>query len=149
MKDKWTLTSYRTRILIKDKSGLALNLAQEVEDLYPIVVLQAPQEGLVMVKLREKARQSQFYLGEVVVTETKVQIEEQLGLGIVKGHDENLSKALAIIDAAYKAGLPITRNWQDAFIQADNLIKERQQEEISLLAQTKVNFQSMMEEDYL
>ena len=40
-----------------------------------------------MVKVRESAQRTLFYLGEVLITECKVMINGFLGIGMVKGHE--------------------------------------------------------------
>ena len=86
----------RTAILIDGSPSFAKDLAGEIERNYAIQVLSEPQHALTMIKLRETAKNSLFYLGEVLVTETKVQINNQLGIGIVVGNEEELSYQLAV-----------------------------------------------------
>lgn len=110
----------RTEILIDGSHHLAKELASEIERNYNIQILSEPQHALTMIKLRETAKKSLFYFGEVLVTETKVQINNKLGIGIVVGNEEELSYELAVIDAAYQADLKETKNWT-------SLLKEESQ----------------------
>jgi alpha-D-ribose 1-methylphosphonate 5-triphosphate synthase subunit PhnG len=96
-----------------------------------------------MIKMRESAKNSLFYIGEVLITEAKVEINQCIGIGIVVGMEDELSKHLAIIDAAYKANLPETELWNQQLIEAEKaIIKERAQEQAELF-ETKVNFETM------
>jgi len=139
----------RTTILIKDNTGLSSQLAGEIESKYSVEVLEDPAEGLVMIKMKETARKSQFFLGEVLVTQCKVILDTHPGLGIVQGHEPELSKELAIIDAAYRGDVPETRGWEELFQEAWEKIQKEDLWEAEKIAATKVNFSSMMEEDYL
>ena len=80
-------------------------LADSVREKYEIKVIEEPNQGLVMIKMRETAQKELFYLGEVLVTEAKVYVNGALGMGIVKGENEELAMNLAIIDGAYKANI--------------------------------------------
>lgn len=133
----------RTTILIDGSRSLARELVSEIERNYDIHVLAAPQQALTMVKLRETAKRSLFYLGEVLVTETKVQINNTFGIGIVVGDEEEFSYQLAVIDAAYEANLVETENWTVLFEEEEKQIhKNRALKEASIL-KTKVNFEMM------
>ena len=139
----------RTEVLIKDKSGLAARLAAEIRTKYDSEEIQPPREGLVMIKMREQARNSLFYLGEVLVTEAKARINGKPGLGIVRGNDDELARDLAIIDAAWNAGLPEIPEWTAALKDAAEKIKDLENIENGKIMRTKVNFASMQEEDYI
>ena len=64
----------RTQILIKGSAEVSVNLAQEILTVYEVKTLEEPNNSLVMVKVRESAQRSLFYLGEVLITECKVMI---------------------------------------------------------------------------
>ena len=64
----------RTRILIKSEADLAAEICAEVREVSVVQVLQEPQEGLVMIKMREQAKNSLFFLGELLVTEAKARV---------------------------------------------------------------------------
>ena len=72
-----------------------------------------------------------------------MRVAGKLGIGLVKGHEAELSRALAVIDAAYSAGLPETQEWQETLekleLAGEEAIDRRQRE----LARTKVNFETM------
>jgi alpha-D-ribose 1-methylphosphonate 5-triphosphate synthase subunit PhnG len=133
----------RTRILIDYGKATAITMAEIIKEKYPIEMISEPTEALTMIKVRESAQNSLFYLGEVLVTETKVRVAGKLGIGLVKGHETDLSLALAIIDAAYSAELPETEKWQTLLAElervGEEVIESRQRE----LARTKVNFETM------
>ncbi len=133
----------RTEILIGGSRNFARELVNEIERNYDIHVVTEPHHALTMIKLRETAKKTLFYLGEVLVTETKVQINKAFGIGIVVGDEEELSYLLAIIDAAYEANLGETQSWTLLFEREEKRIhKNRAKLEASIL-KTKVNFEMM------
>ncbi|MDK2780969.1 MAG: alpha-D-ribose 1-methylphosphonate 5-triphosphate synthase subunit PhnG [Trichococcus sp.] len=81
----------RTRILIDYGKATAITMAEIIKEKYPIEMISEPTEALTMIKVRESAQNSLFYLGEVLVTETKVRVAGKLGIGLVKGHETDLS----------------------------------------------------------
>lgn len=133
----------RTEILIQGDSGLARGFAETIIEKYECREIVAPQYGLTMVKMRESAKQSLFYIGEVLISEAKVEIHQQIGIGIVAGMEGKLAKQLAIIDAAYKADLPETKKWEPQLLEAEHRITKAKAQEQAELFETKVNFETM------
>lgn len=135
----------RTEILIEGSRHFAKELTKEIDQKYEIQILSEPRHALTMMKVRETAKRSLFYLGEVLVTETKVQVNGHIGIGIVAGHEEALSYELAVIDAAFEAALEETSYWPVLFeIEEQRIIKQRSQREQAIL-KTKVDFEMMNE----
>lgn len=101
-----------------------------------------PTLGLTMVKVREHAQNSLFYMGEVLITETKLRHNKEIGLGVVKGDDAELSTALAFIDLCFK---------KEQFIYTLNTVidgleareKESVHKETQEILRTKVSFDMM------
>ena len=93
----------RTEVLVEGGPALALELASLVEADTPAQDIVPARQGLVMCQVRETARNSRFYLSEVLVTESRVRIGEADGLGVLMGTDAAHARALAVIDAAYAA----------------------------------------------
>jgi alpha-D-ribose 1-methylphosphonate 5-triphosphate synthase subunit PhnG len=133
----------RTEILINGSKKLAAAMAKEILDTYEATAIEDPNDGLVMVKVRESAKKSLFYLGEVFVTECKVLINGSLGIGIVAGHEKELAYHLAVIDAAYKAGLKETEGWGKLLLEEDRKIKKEKSARMNQVLKTKVSFETM------
>ncbi|CAM4233505.1 phosphonate C-P lyase system protein PhnG [Paenibacillus alkaliterrae] len=133
----------RTEILINGSREIPARLAQQIAGRYEVNTIEEPNNGLVMIKARETAKKSLFYLGEVFVTECKVQIGGAIGLGIVKGHEPELAYQLAVIDAAYQAGLDETGHWQEVLTAKEHEIDQRRKARQSKILQTKVIFETM------
>jgi len=133
----------RTEILIKGSPSLAQELSEEIERNYDVKVIESPENGLVMVKMRESAQKSLFYLGEVFITEAKVQIEGKLGIGVVTGSEPELAYHLAVVDAAYNGDLKETLAWEQLLVEEEMRIKAYQSQKELKIMQTKVNFETM------
>ncbi|WP_208592060.1 phosphonate C-P lyase system protein PhnG [Gracilibacillus suaedae] len=133
----------RTEILIQDGGVLAKELAEIVMQDYEYHEIEEPHYGLTMIKLRETAKKSLFYLGEVLVTEAKVEVHQSIGIGIVIGMEEELAKHLAIIDAAYRAELPETVEWQEKLEEVAKQIYQQKVKQQAEILKTKVNFETM------
>ncbi|GIN63581.1 hypothetical protein J27TS8_35740 [Robertmurraya siralis] len=133
----------RTEILINGSRTLVEQLAQTIADNYRVKVIQEPEHGLVMMKVRETSKKSLFYLGEAFVTECKVQVEGVVGMGIVIGDQQDLAYKLAIIDAAIEAQLAETDEWSKLLeSEEEKILKARKLEDQSIL-KTKVQFETM------
>lgn len=133
----------RTRILVDGDPSVRRRLAAEIRDVHEVIELESPDNGLVMIKMRETARRSLFYLGEILVTESKVQVEGAIGLGIIAGDNPDAATDLAVIDAAYNAALPECTEWTGVLeAEERRLIESRATEETRLL-ETRVRFETM------
>lgn len=133
----------RTEILIKGSSELAENMFKQIEKNYEIKTVEESENGLVMVKMRESAKNSLFYLGEVLITEAKVQINQKFGIGIVRGYKPKLAYWLAVIDAAYNLNLEELKNWERVLVKEENEIKSLVAISQAKILKTKVNFENM------
>jgi alpha-D-ribose 1-methylphosphonate 5-triphosphate synthase subunit PhnG len=133
----------RTEILINGSQKRAEDMAFLLKDKYQVKVIQEPESGLVMLKVRETSQKSLFYPGEVLVTECKVQIEGSIGIGIVMGDQPELSYNLAVIDAAYEAMLPETIGWKLLLENEEKVIQEQRAAANHSILKTKVNFETM------
>lgn len=133
----------RTEVLIKGSAQVSLKLAQEILKNYQVKTIEEPNNSLVMVKVRESAQQSLFYLGEVFITECKVMINGYIGIGMVKGHELELVYNLAIIDAAYNANFPETKEWTNVLLLEEGRINSECEGLKHKVLKTKVNFQTM------
>lgn len=134
----------RTEILINGSQKLAEDIAHCIKDKYEVKVIQEPESGLVMLKVRETSQKSPFYPGEVLVTECKVQIKGNIGIGIVAGDQPELSYHLAVIDAAFEAMQPETIRWMELLLEnEEKVIQEQRAAASHSILKTKVNFETM------
>lgn len=133
----------RTEVLIKGSAEVSKKLAQDILKTYQVKTIEEPNNSLVMVKVRESAQQSLFYLGEVFITECKVMIDGYLGIGMAKGHELELVYNLAIIDAAYNARLPETQEWSEVLLLEEDRIKAECEGIKNRVLKTRVSFETM------
>jgi len=133
----------RMQILIDGDRKLAEHLAQQIEGKYSIEMMMEPQHALTMIKMRETAKQSLFYLGEVLVTECKVKLHNVVGTGVVVGDEYDFAYQLAIIDAAFTAHVQEVNQWITLFEESEKAIEKKQNEKRMIINKTKVNFETM------
>jgi alpha-D-ribose 1-methylphosphonate 5-triphosphate synthase subunit PhnG len=133
----------RTEILINGSQKQSEQMAHFILEKYQVKVIQEPESGLVMLKVRETSQKSLFYLGEVLITECKVQIGGIIGIGIVRGDQPDLAFHLAVIDAAFEANLPETIGWVELLETEEKAIQEKRTIANRSILKTKVNFETM------
>lgn len=133
----------RTELIIEYGRQEALAYARNIMDRYPVEEIMAPHLGLVMIKQRETAKNSLFYIGEVLVTQTKVRCKNHVGIGLVKGEDMAFSHALAVIDLAYKMGWPETKGLDAWLKQLEAVERQVLARKTEQTLRTKVNFSTM------
>ena len=95
----------RTRILVHSSNEFLTQWAQYFEQQTQFHVIEEPKNALTMLRMRESAQHSLFYLGEVLVSETRVKCRDTIGIGLIQGNELEKSYALAVIDAACNAPL--------------------------------------------
>ncbi|MGG0718034.1 phosphonate C-P lyase system protein PhnG [Robertmurraya massiliosenegalensis] len=133
----------RTEILINGSRNLVEQLAKTITDNYEVKVIQEPEHGLVMMKVRETSKKTLFYPGEVFVTECKVQVEGAIGMGIIIGDQLDYAYKLAVIDAAFEANLQETNTWVERLEKEEgNILQSKKVDDQSIL-KTKVQFETM------
>lgn len=133
----------RTRILVEGSPDTAKNLSRRVAEAHEIHVIEEPNEGLVMVRMRETSKRSLLNLGEVLVTECRVRLGETIGIGIVCGHKPELAYDLAVIDAACAARVSETEGWDEILLAEEAEIEKRLTRETASVLETKVNFETI------
>lgn len=133
----------RTEILIQGDSELAQTFARSIIRKYECKKIIGPHYGLTMIKVRESAKNSLFYIGEILITEAKVSINDCIGTGVAAGMRKELAEHLAVVDAAYGAGLPETVEWEPELMAAEKKMKKKRAAHQAELFHTKVSFETM------
>ncbi len=133
----------RTEVLVRGPMEGRRQLAERILARYPAKILEAPSGGLVMVKARETAQKSLFYLGEVYVTECKVSIQNHIGIGVLQGDDPEGAFELAVIDAAFNARLKETKRWEAVLTALKAHLEMMQLQEDAKILSTMVSFDTM------
>lgn len=120
-------------------------IADELEKENQVRIEREAKTSLVMMKARDSVSNQPFYLGEVLVTECTVSVNQKFGIGIVVGEQPERAYHMAVIDAAINAGLPVLEQWQDQFASEEARIHAVRQTECARSAQSRVNFDTMGE----
>jgi len=133
----------RCRILIDGSEDLLKRISQDIEEHYSVKIIDPPEEGTVMLKMRDAARNHPFYLGEVLVTESRVMVEGTTGLGILKGHHPDKAYQLALVDGAYRKGLDRIHLWDTWLAEEEKNVEENRDRFHSRISRSRVNFSTM------
>ncbi|MCL1792549.1 MAG: phosphonate C-P lyase system protein PhnG [Oscillospiraceae bacterium] len=122
-----------------------IDLGRRLEKKYGAVPIKKPHKTLVMLKIRESARNSLFYAGEALACECMVKLGDNKGFAASLGDDLEKVYAMAVIDAALNSNLPETGLITESLKKWEGKIKKRRALDSGLAMSTKVNF-SVMEE---
>lgn len=91
--------------LTRAPAGAVKSFAEDLlPDLEPVEVLRN-RTGLAMLPVRETAQGASFYIGEVLLAEAHVRAAGVEGYAACLGRDLEQALALALIDAAHRAGV--------------------------------------------
>lgn len=133
----------RTKILVHCEKEFLQAWADRFDKEAPYQVLEKPSQSLTMVKMRESAQKSLFYLCEVLISEARVECNGVIGIGMIQGIEEEKAYALAVIDAAFRAHLPGVKELEEELRKK----AKQQEEEMRIrregIEKTKVNFETM------
>lgn len=133
----------RTQILVDGDGALRRRLAEEIRAAHSVVELEQPENGLVMITMRETARRSLFHLGELLATECRVEVDGAIGLGIIAGDDPEAARDLAVIDGAFNAALPECDAWLESLEAEERRLATVRAAEETRLLETRVRFETM------
>jgi len=96
-----------------------------------------------MLRVRETVANSLFHAGEVLVTEVKLELDEQFGFGMIIGDSPRHAMGNALVDAALRKGGEVADWLTQELTALDREISARNQKEQALVATTKVEFERM------
>lgn len=108
-----------------------------------VKLLTEPRQGLVMLRVKETVANSQFNAGEVLVTEVKLELEEQFGFGMVIGDSPRRAMAIALVDAALAKGGPVADQLQHELVELGHQLARSHQHLQALVDTTRVEFERM------
>lgn len=130
-------------ILIEGNLDKIKNFVETLESKYQIKITKKPNIGLTMVRANDSVEHQEFYLGEVLITETEVSINNKSGSGICIGDDPVRSYCQAVLDAVLQLK---DENYNEviAFLQKEaDFISDKEKEQNYEIQKTKVNFKLM------
>ena len=128
------------RILSKADHKDVIRLGEELQQQYSLTIVKKPEKSLVMIKMREPVKNSLFYLGETIITEAVVQLEDTVGTAVTMGDDFEKTLHMAIIDAAENKGVFVH---EDLLLEWEQAQQRKMEQENALFQKTKVDFHSM------
>ena len=117
-----------------------LEYAAEIKEEAEIIIIKNPEKSLAMIKMREPVKSSLFYIGEVIITEAIVLVNNNKGMAVTMGDNYEKTLSMAIIDGAINAG--IFRHYNQ-LVRFEQEIKIEEEKENSLFMKTKVDFHTM------
>lgn len=80
--------------------------------------------GLVMLPMRDTAQGTNFHLGEVLVSEARIEAEGEIGYGMRRGRDLEAAMAMAIVDLSLALGRSETACRSFVLEESDRLAAE-------------------------
>jgi alpha-D-ribose 1-methylphosphonate 5-triphosphate synthase subunit PhnG len=109
-----------------------------------MTITRPPRSGLVMMSIKDSF-DTDFHLGEVLVTEAAVTVQGSEGFGMVAGEEPRKALARAAADAILKAGRPepLCRAVRAFLSRAQQCQAALLADEAALTAATRVTFDLM------
>jgi alpha-D-ribose 1-methylphosphonate 5-triphosphate synthase subunit PhnG len=108
-----------------------------------IHVVRGPLTGLVMMSAMD-SHETEFFLGEVLVTEAEVDYGGCRGYGMVLGDDADRAIARAAVEAIGASPNRVLRERVNRLLNAENRkLEARKKRAASLIAATRVDFETM------
>lgn len=108
-----------------------------------IAVVRGPLTGLVMMSALDSF-EAEFHLGDVLVTEVEVDYAGCRGYGMVIGDDAERAIARASVEAIGASPNRILQERLNRFLHAEaKKLEARKKKEASLIARTRVDFETM------
>ena len=133
----------RFELIARADSERICEIAERILEDTTVEVIKKPSSGMIMMRFRDTAEKCIFNLGEVLVTEAEVRIDEELGYAMVMGRDPETALAGAILDAAVESGHPLAPGIIDLLRGEEVRRTEELQKTWTEVATTKVNFEVM------
>lgn len=118
-------------------------MAKRIIEHHNISVIKKPAKTLVMVKVKEPVKSSEFFLGEVLATDCIVEVDGMKGVSVMMGDDFAKAEYAAVIDAAHTADLKEYKNCVGKLIQLDRERLTQIRKDAHIFRNTQVNFKSL------
>ncbi len=110
-----------------------------------IIITKSPEKGLLMMSARDSF-DTDFYLGEILVTEAAVESQGLKGYAMVMGDEPGKTLAAASVDAILQADNGDLKQAVMDFIAVQaKETTEADEMERRLIAKTRVSFETMVE----
>lgn len=133
------------RILFKTHRDKVISLGERIIEGEKVKVIKEPDKTLVMVKMKDPVVGNPFYLGEVLCSESIVEVSGFKGMAVTMGDDFNKVLSMAVIDGALNGNLNEKYNIAGLLNEWKALANRKDMEEFSRNMDSRVDF-SVMEE---
>jgi alpha-D-ribose 1-methylphosphonate 5-triphosphate synthase subunit PhnG len=131
------------RILSKADYEEINNMSNQLALKYGVIIIKDPSKTLAMIKMREPVKSGLFYLGEVIVSETIVELGGVKGMAVTIGDDYNKVLSMAIIDAAFNKNADEVTAIEEQLLLLEQKQHEEAARENAMCLKTMVSFNSM------
>jgi len=108
-----------------------------------IDIVKMPEAGLLMMAVKDSF-ETDFYLGEILVTEAEVRYSNKKGYSMVMGDEPERAIAAAVADAVMRSDNDILKTKMNKlFLSWEKGLNRNDKRQEKLTAKTKVNFETM------
>jgi alpha-D-ribose 1-methylphosphonate 5-triphosphate synthase subunit PhnG len=119
-----------------------LQLCEKINSEARVEIIQKPTRQTLLLPVKDPINKGSFFSGEVLVTSTIVQVNNENGWAMVLDENNDLSRAVAILDGAFAAGIlqqPILRLAE----KGKNVIRDEEEKINRKVEETRVSFDLM------
>jgi len=120
-------------------------LGNRLEEKHEVKTLKKPQKTLVMLKMRESAKNTLFYAGEALASECMVSIEGTRGFAAALGDDLERVYSMAVIDATINSSVSANEELSAFFEKWELRLNAETALDSKVAMSTKVDFNVMEE----
>jgi alpha-D-ribose 1-methylphosphonate 5-triphosphate synthase subunit PhnG len=117
-------------------------LCEKINNEARVDIIQKPTRQTLLLPVKDPINKGSFFSGEVLVTSTIVQVNSENGWAMVLDENNELSRAVAILDGAFAAGIlqePILRLAE----KGKNIIRDEEEKINRKVEATRVSFDLM------
>jgi alpha-D-ribose 1-methylphosphonate 5-triphosphate synthase subunit PhnG len=117
-------------------------LCEKISNKARVEIIQKPTRQTLLLPVKDPINKGSFFSGEVLVTSTIVQVNNENGWAMVLDENNELSRAVAILDGAFSAGIlqqPILRLAE----KGKNIIRDEEEKINRKVEETRVSFDLM------
>ncbi|MFQ3630171.1 phosphonate C-P lyase system protein PhnG [Roseiflexus sp.] len=134
-----------THILSCSAPHLVCELAEQVLARYDhtaVTLISGPRCVLVQLRMIDGVAEMVFNAGEILVTETRLELNGQFGFGMVIGRDADHATALAVLDAALRMPGDPHADLRPRIAEFGRALSEAYERRFAAAAATRVAFET-------
>jgi alpha-D-ribose 1-methylphosphonate 5-triphosphate synthase subunit PhnG len=107
-----------------------------------VTFISGPRCVLVQLRMIEGVAETVFNGGEILVTETRLELAGQFGFGMVIGRDPDHATALAILDAALRMPADPHADLRPRIAELEQTLSAAYERRFAAAAATRVEFET-------